>query len=75
MSIGKLAGRAAGVAAGAVGEVFDGGGYPETEYGLAALLFTRIVSSERDKDGKDRAYYLDLMRACLQAVRPAQADK
>ena len=69
MGIGKLAGKAAGAAAGAVGEVFDSGGYPKTEYGLAALLFTRIVSSERDKDGKDRAYYLGLMRECLQVVR------
>jgi hypothetical protein len=70
MAIGKFAGKAAGVAADAVGGVLGAGTYPETEYGLAAYLFERIASKERDQDENDRAYYLDLIGECLAAVRP-----
>jgi hypothetical protein len=70
MAIGKFAGKAAGVAADAVGGVLGTGAYPETEYGLAAFLFDRIASKERDQDDKDRAYYMDLMTECLATVRP-----
>ena len=70
MAIGKFAGRAAGVAAEAVGGVLGTDAYPETEYGLAAYLFDRIASKERDQDDKDRAYYFTLMGECLEVVRP-----
>ncbi len=69
MAIGKFAGKAAGVAVDAVGGVLGTGIYPETEYGLAAYLFDRIASKERDQDGKDRAYYFTLMGECLATVR------
>jgi hypothetical protein len=70
MAIGKFAGKAAGVAADAVGGVLGPGTYPETEYGLAAFLFDRIASKERDQDDKDRAYCFTLMGECLKVVRP-----
>ena len=70
MAIGNFAGKAAGVAADAVGGVFGAGTYPETEYGLAAYLFERIAAKERDQDGKDRAYFMALMSECLATVRP-----
>lgn len=71
MSIGKFTAKAAGVAADAVGGVLGNETYPtypETEYGLAALLFQHIVQSERGEN-RDRAYYLALIRECLAAVR------
>jgi hypothetical protein len=70
MAIGKFAGKAAGVAADAVGGVLGTGTYPETEYGLAAFLFDRIASKERDLEDKDRAYCFTLMGECLEVVRP-----
>ncbi len=73
MAIGKFAGKAAGVAADAVGGVLGTSAYPESEYGLAAFLFDRIASKERDQDGKDRAYCLDLMGECLATVRRPKA--
>ncbi len=67
---GKLAGKAAG----AVGEVIGTGTYPESEYALAAYVFDRIVQAERDTAERNRDYYLDLMRACLAAVRGVGPD-
>ena len=74
MAIGKITSRAAGVAADAVGSVLGAGIYPESEYALAAYLFERIAQSERstgerDAGTRDRAYYLDLMRQCLEVAR------
>lgn len=43
--------------------------YPESKYALAAWLFDRIDLKTVDKDGKDRGYYLDLMRGCLAVAR------
>ena len=40
--IGKMAAKATGTAAGALGELMGQGAYPESEYGLAAYLFARI---------------------------------
>lgn len=68
--IGKMAGRAAGSAAGLLGELIGSGAYPESEYGLASYLFERIALAEKDSGPKDRAYYLELMAACLATVRP-----
>jgi len=69
MSFGKLTAKAAGVAADAVGEVLGEGNYPESEYGLAAYLFERIAQAERGEEERTRAYYVALMRECLEAVR------
>ena len=46
------------------------GVYPETKYGLAAVLFERICQAEKAQDGQpyDRAYYLTLMRQCLEVT-------
>ena len=38
MNLGKFTARAAGAAADAVGEVLGSETYPETEYGLAAVV-------------------------------------
>ena len=43
--------------------------HPESEHALAAWLFERIDENTGDKGGKDRAYYLELMRDCLAVVR------
>ena len=67
--IGKMAAKATGSAAGLLGELIGSGAYPETEYGLAAYLFERIAQSEKEAAAKDRQYYLELMAACLAAVR------
>ena len=76
MAIGNLTAKAANVAAGTVSELMGAGAYPETEYGLAAYLFERIAQAEkRDAQAegreapRDRAYYLELMRACLEVAR------
>ena len=69
MQIGKIAGRAANLAADTVGELVGSSPYPETEYGLAAYLFERIAQAEKQDAPRDRAYYLELMRTCLAAVR------
>ena len=68
VSIGKVAGRAADMAAGAVGGMMSTDPYPETRYGLAAYLFQQIVQAEKELPGRDRAYYLDLMRQCLEVA-------
>lgn len=70
--IGKMTARAAGSAAGALGELIGSGAYPETEYALAAYLFERIVQAEKDRDTKDRAYFRSLMAECLETVRGPQ---
>ena len=67
--IGRMTARAAGSAAGVLGELIGSGAYPETEYALAAYLFERIVQAEKDKGAKDRAYYRALMAECLETVR------
>jgi len=67
--IGKMAAKATGTAAGALGELIGTGAYPESEYGLAAYLFERVVHSEKETAVKDRRYYLDLMATCLKTVR------
>ena len=67
--IGKMAARATGTAAGALGELIGSGAYPESEYGLAAYLFERIAHSEKETAAKDRQYYLELMATCLKTVR------
>ncbi len=67
--IGKMTAKAAGSAAGALGELIGGGAYPETEYALAAYLFERILQAEKAEAQKDRRYYMELMTACLEAVR------
>ena len=67
--LGKLAGKAAGKAAETVGDFIGTATYPETEYALAAYLFERIAQAEKQDAARDRAYYLDLMRTCLAAVR------
>ncbi|MBT5496680.1 MAG: hypothetical protein HOK54_13125 [Alphaproteobacteria bacterium] len=69
MSLGKFTARAAGAAADAVGEVLGSETYPESEYGLAALLFQHIVQSERGTEARSRAYYRQLMSECLVTVR------
>ena len=63
--IGKMTARAAGV----LSELIGSGAYPETEYALGAYLFERIAQAEKDLVEKDRRYYLELMQACLEAVR------
>ena len=50
--IGRMTARAAGSAAGVLGELIGSGAYPETEYALAAYLFERIVQAEKDKEAK-----------------------
>lgn len=67
--IGKMTAKAAGSAAGALGELIGSGAYPETEYGLAAYLFERILQVEKAGAEKDRDYYMELMAACLETVR------
>jgi hypothetical protein len=67
--IGKMTAKAAGSAAGALGELIGSGAYPESEYGLAAYLFERIAQVEKDTGPKDRRYHLDLMAICLETVR------
>ena len=67
--IGRMTARAAGSAAGVLGELIGSGAYPETEYALAAYLFERIVQAEKDQGAKDRAYYRALMSECLETVR------
>ena len=67
--IGKIAGKAAGSAAGALGEIMGSGVYPETEYGLAAYLYERVLQTEKTAEARDRDYHLELMRQCLAAVR------
>ena len=74
MSIGKIAGRAAGMAVDTVGELMGDAGYPESEYGLAAFLFERIVQTEKNDVERDRAYYQQLMRECLVVVREGSAS-
>ena len=69
MSLGKFTARAAGAAADAVGEVLGSETYPQTEYGLAAMLFQYIVQSERGTEERNRAYYRQLMSECLETVR------
>ena len=69
MSLGKFTARAAGAAADAVGEVLGSETFPESEYGLAALLFQHIVQSERGTEARNRAYYRQLMSECLATVR------
>jgi len=69
MGIGRFTAKAAGVAADAVGEVLGESVYPETEYGLAAYLFERIAVIERESETRDRAYCINLMQECLEAVR------
>ena len=73
MSIGKIAGRAAGMAVDTVGDLMSGTGYPESEYGLAAFLFDRIAQVEKQDVQRDRAYYHQLMQECLATVRNGQA--
>ncbi len=65
--IGRMTAKAAGSAAGALGELIRSGAYPETEYALAAYLFERILQVE--KADRDRGYYMELMAACLETVR------
>ena len=67
--IGRMAAKATGTAAGALGELIGSGAYPESEYGLAAYLFERVVHSEKETAIKDRQYYLELMATCLKTVR------
>jgi len=67
--IGRMAAKATGTAAGALGELIGSGAYPESEYGLAAYLFERIAQSEKETAVKDRQYYLELMATCLKTVR------
>ena len=74
MSIGKFTARGAGMAADAVGKLIGSEAYPESEYGLAAHLFDRILASERHVEVKDRAYILDLMAQCLKAVRSDRGE-
>ena len=69
MQIGKIAGKAAGMAADTVGDLLGQAGFPESEYGLAAFLFDRIAQVEKQSAERDRAYYLQLMRECLETVR------
>lgn len=71
MGIGKLTAKAAGAAAGAVGEIMGTGGYPDTEFALATHLFERILGAERGKKDRDREYYCQLMYECLRTVRAA----
>ena len=73
MGIGNLTGRAANTAADTVTGLIDQRDYPESEYGLAAFLFTRIAQAERNSSPRDRGYYLELMETCLATVRPARA--
>jgi len=74
MNLGKFTARAAGAAADAVGEVLGSETYPETEYGLAALLFQHIVQSERGTEERNRVYYRQLMSECLETVRATKAQ-
>lgn len=78
MSIGKTAAKAAGVAAGAVGDIVgvNQTGLPESEYALAAYLFEKILSAEKSKQKPERSYYTQLMYECLRTIRAANtADK
>lgn len=75
MSIGKTAVKAASVAAGAVGDLVGDGTYPETEYGLAAYLFDRIAHVEKNKKGRDRDYYTQLMYECVRTIRAANGTQ
>ena len=75
VSIGKFAGRAADMAAGAVGDIMGSDAYPDTRYGLAAYLFDQIVQAEKELPGRNRAYYLDLMRQCLAVASEAEAPE
>ncbi len=77
--LGKMAAKATNVAAGAVGGIIGTGGYPESEYALAAHLYDRIVAAEKaaaEASGvetrHDRAYHLELMAACLATIRAAK---
>ena len=67
---GRSTATAANVAAGAVGDLVSSGNYPETKYGLAAVLFERILQAEKSNEEqfRDRAYYLTLMRQCLEVT-------
>ncbi len=69
--IGKLTTNVVGAAKDVVGDVIGSGVYPETEYGLASLLFERILQVERENEEllRDRAYMLTLMASCLETVR------
>ena len=68
--LGKFTAKAAGAAADAVGGIMGSGTYPETKYGLAAALFERIAQAEKSNQDQphDRAYYLTLMRQCLEVT-------
>ena len=67
--IGKMTAKAAGSAAGMLGELVGSGSYPETDYALASYLFERIAQAEKDSGPHDRAYHLALMAECLEIVR------
>ena len=67
--IGKMTAKAAGSAAGKLGELIGSGAYPESEYALAAYLFERILQVEKAGAERDRGYYMELMAACLETVR------
>ena len=71
--LGRITGKVAGAAADAVGGIMSTGTYPETKYGLAAVLFERILQSEKESSEqvRDRAYYLTLMRQCLEVTSEA----
>lgn len=66
---GKITERAADLASSTVGELLGSGTFPESDYALASLLFQQIVQAEKGEAERDRAYYLDLMRQCLETVR------
>ena len=71
--LGRITAKAAGAAADAVGGIMATGSYPETKYGLAAILFERILQAEKTDESQphDRAYYLTLMRQCLEVTSEA----
>ena len=71
--LGRFTAKAAGAAADAVGGIMGAGTYPESKYGLAAALFERIVQVEKANEERahDRAYYLTLMRQCLEVTSEA----
>lgn len=72
MSIGKTAAKAASAAAGAVGDLMGGSGYPDSEYALAAHLFEKICGVEKNAKDRDRGYYMQLMYECVRTVRAAK---
>lgn len=77
MSIGKTAAKAAGVAAGAVGDIVGANqtGLPESEYALAAYLFEKILTAEKSKEKRERNYYTQLMYECLRTIRAANQSQ